>query len=159
MLKEIRKTGAYSNKKPDSYQIDDPLERAKRWIEEYEEKLALMEKIEDESPKVTYYDTILQSKDTFTVSQIAKDYGLTANKLNKILHEQKVQYNKNDQWLLYKDYMNDGLTKSSTFPYVHKDGSLGCRMYTKWTRKGRLMIHSLLESIGIKANLDKKTEE
>lgn len=38
-IDEIRKTGHYSTKqKLDSYMIEDPIERAKRWIEEQQEK-------------------------------------------------------------------------------------------------------------------------
>ena len=36
IIPSIRKTGSYSIRKPDSYMIDDPIERAKRWIEETE---------------------------------------------------------------------------------------------------------------------------
>ena len=37
ILSEVETTGSYSIRKPDSYMIDDPIERAKRWIEETEE--------------------------------------------------------------------------------------------------------------------------
>ena len=37
ILSEVETTGSYSITKPDSYMIDDPIERAKRWIEETEE--------------------------------------------------------------------------------------------------------------------------
>ena len=37
ILSEVETTGGYSIRKPDSYMIDDPIERAKRWIEEMEE--------------------------------------------------------------------------------------------------------------------------
>ena len=37
ILSEVETTGSYSITKPDSYMIDDKIERAKRWIEETEE--------------------------------------------------------------------------------------------------------------------------
>ena len=37
ILSEVETTGSYSITKPDSYMIDNPIERAKRWIEETEE--------------------------------------------------------------------------------------------------------------------------
>ena len=37
IIPSIRKTGSYSIRKPDSYMIEDKIERAKRWIEETEE--------------------------------------------------------------------------------------------------------------------------
>lgn len=36
ILSEVETTGSYSIRKPDSYMIDNPIERAKRWIEETE---------------------------------------------------------------------------------------------------------------------------
>ena len=54
VLPSIRKKGYYlpgsfadPSLKPDSYMIEDPVERAQRWIEEYREKEALMVKVED----------------------------------------------------------------------------------------------------------------
>lgn len=37
ILSEVETTGSYSVRKPDSYMIENPIERAKRWIEETEE--------------------------------------------------------------------------------------------------------------------------
>ena len=42
VLPSIRKTGTYSVKPVDSYQIEDPIERAQRWIEEQKEKILLL---------------------------------------------------------------------------------------------------------------------
>ena len=41
VLPQLRQTGSYSMTKQDSYMIEDPIERAKRWIEEQEEKKML----------------------------------------------------------------------------------------------------------------------
>ena len=38
ILSEVETTGSYSIRKPDSYMIEDKIERAKRWIEETEER-------------------------------------------------------------------------------------------------------------------------
>ena len=124
-----------------SYEIEDPIARAERWIEEQTEKLLLEQRIAEYEPKVTYYDKILQSKDSMTVTQIAKDYGLTAQKLNKILHEEGIQYKLSGQWLLYKKYANEGYTKTKTTTYTKHDGTIGTSVLTKWTQKGRLFIH------------------
>lgn len=54
ILPTIRKTGSYSitQTKPDSYMIENPAERARRWAEEYEERLALECKIADSSQRL-----------------------------------------------------------------------------------------------------------
>lgn len=135
-----------------SYLIDDPIKRAEKWIEEQKEKQTMLEqnllleaKVEEDKPKVEFCDKVLQSETLLTVTQIAKDYGLTARKLNSILKEQGVQYYKSGQWHLYAEYANKGYAKSET--YIDHKGE--ANTYTKWTQAGRLFIHELLKYIGI----------
>lgn len=61
ILPTIRKTGSYSiaQTKTDSYMIENPADRARRWAEEYEERLALECKIAEQQPKVDYHDAVL----------------------------------------------------------------------------------------------------
>jgi len=72
--------------------------------------------IAENEPKVSYFDKILaDSNSTMSVSQIAKDYGLSAVRLNEILHEEKVQYKTGGVWLLYANHVKKGYTKSKTW--------------------------------------------
>ena len=64
----------------------DEVERNEKLKGEIEVKNVLIAEYE---PKVTYYDQILASTDTITVTQIAKDYGMTAQELNKLLQRRK----------------------------------------------------------------------
>lgn len=135
-----------------SYMIEDPVKRAELWIEEQKEKQQLQlennmqkQKIAEYEPKASYLDTILNNKSLVTVGQIAKDYGMSAQALNKLLHELKVQYKQSGQWLLYSNLHAKGYTHSSTTEIEHKDGSTSVRMNTKWTQKGRLFIYELLK--------------
>ena len=110
--------------------------------------------LEEAQPKLTYYDTILNSVGTMTSSQIGADYGMSAIKLNKILNEQKLIKKVNNQWILYAKYQNQGLTESKTFDVEH--GSIvGSYVSTRWTQKGRLKIHEILTKLGYVANVDK----
>ncbi len=142
-----------------SYMIDDPIERAKRWITEQEErnkleadKLVLGQRLAEAEPKITYYDRILQSTSVLTVTQISKDYGMGPRELNKLLKEEGIQYKQSGKWFLYAKYQDKGYTKSTT----HMDEGGNIRLNTKWTQKGRLFIHQLLESKGIFAVEDKE---
>ena len=65
-------------------------------------------------PKANYVDMILQSKSLVTITQIAKDYGMSGRKLNKILKELKIQYKVGGQWVLYSKYQNGGYVHSRT---------------------------------------------
>lgn len=99
-------------------------------------------------PKADYVDKILKSKSLMNVSQIAKDYGMSATKFNKILHELKVQYKQAGQWLLYNKYHHKGYTHSETYSFTNSDGSTRTTLTTKWTNKGRLFLYELLKNNG-----------
>lgn len=96
-------------------------------------------------PKADYLDTILQNKGLVTITAIAKDYGMSGEKLNEKLHELGVQYNQSKQWFLYSKYHNQGYTHSETIDLTHKDGTKFVKMNTKWTQKGRLFLYELLK--------------
>ncbi len=163
-IKEFRRMESSLKKQVmPSYMFDDPIVRAERWIEEQKqkrqletEKLMLEQRIAEYEPKITYYDQILQSKGAVTITQIAKDYGLSGQKLNDIIRDEKVQYKQNDQWLLYAKYHDKGFTKSQTIDVVHTDGSRSVKMNTRWTQKGRLFIHQILTRRGIIPMLDRQ---
>lgn len=82
---------------------------------------------------------------------IAADYGMSAQELNKILHEAGLQRKVGDQWILYKQHMSKGFTKSETFTFYRSDGRLDSKITTKWTQKGRLEIHNILSNLDIHA--------
>lgn len=115
--------------------------------------------IADYEPKIQYIDTILSSTGTMATSQIAADYNMSAQRLNKILHKAGIQHNVNGQWILYRSKMGMGYTKSITIPIVRSDGRPDTKMHTHWTQKGRLMIHEVLTSQGIRAAMDKEGEK
>ncbi|MGO3112467.1 MAG: phage antirepressor KilAC domain-containing protein [Staphylococcus saprophyticus] len=145
-----------------SYMIEDPVKRAEQWIAEQKEKKQLelennmnKQKVSEYEPKASYLDTILNNKSLVTVGQIAKDYGMSAQSLNKLLHDLKVQYKQSGQWLLYSNIQDKDYTHSSTTEIEHKDGSTSVRMNTKWTQKGRLFIYELLKENDILPMIEK----
>lgn len=142
-----------SLRKPDSYMIDDPIERAKRWIEEQQERKALAETctkqeqvINELKPKADYVDRILKSKSLVAITAIAKDYGMSGRKMNEVLHDLKVIYKMGQQWLLYSRYQACGYTASETVEIERSDGRKDIVLNTKWTQKGRLFLYDLLKS-------------
>ena len=113
--------------------------------------------IADFAPIRSYVDQILDSPGTMATSQIAADYNISARKLNCILHEERIQRNVNGQWILYKEHMGKGYTKSKTFQFTHSDGRQDSKMQTQWTQKGRLMIHEILKKRGILPLIEMKS--
>lgn len=123
------------------------------------EVIGLNHAIGEMKPKIEYLDTILSSTDSLNITQIAKDYGLTGQELNKILHNERVQYKVGGQWVLYQQHAQKGYTSTHTHLYNKTDGSQGSSVQTKWTQKGRLLIHDILTSLGYVANMDKEEQQ
>ena len=156
VLPSIRKTGGYLLPKdyPSALRaLADSEEKRMTLLAENE---AQRQAIADFQPIKQYVDSILSSSGTMATSQIAADYDLSANRLNKILREECIQHCVNGQWILYQRHMGKGYTKSETIPIVHKDGRPGTKLYTKWTQKGRLLIHEILIKRGIQAVMDRQ---
>lgn len=99
-------------------------------------------------PKANYVDKILQSKSLVTITQIAKDYGISARKLNQILKDLKIQYKVGGQWVLYSKYQNNGYVHSRTIDIARADGRADVVMQTEWTQKGRLFLYEELKKHG-----------
>lgn len=95
----------------------------------------LTTEIKQSAPKVKYYDDCLQSVNTLTTTQVAKQIGLDAEKLHKKLKEIGVIYRQSGQWLLHSPYSTWGLHATRTQTYTRSDGSTGTSIYTVWTEK------------------------
>ena len=79
-------------------------ERTKRLIAE--------QMLAEATPKVSYYDIVLQSDSLLSTTEIAKDYGLSAKRLNKILRDEKVQFHRAGRWFLYAGFAEGGYAQS-----------------------------------------------
>ena len=117
--------------------------------------------IAEMEPKVTYVDMILASKETVTTTQIAQDYGQSAKAFNVLLRNFGVQHKVGGQWVLYAKHLPFGYVQSDTFPIVHKNGTNGTVMHTKWTQKGRLFLYDELKKHNVIPLIEqnKKKEE
>lgn len=131
-------------------------EKEKRIYELEAETAAQKQVIEDFIPVKQYVDTILESKDSVTVTQIAADYDISAKQLNRILKEERIQYKVNGQWILYKQYQGKGYTDSKIYLFTRNNGEPGTNILTRWTQSGRLMIHEILKHRGIIPKMDRE---
>lgn len=152
VIPAIRKDGGYmlANKNDSEEEI---MAKAVLIAQKSMERLKLENKQKDQiigelKPKADYVDKILQNKSLIKVSAIAKDYGMSAQEMNKLLHELRIQYNQGGQWLLYAKIQDKGYTSSETHVYEKKDGSTDIRLLTKWTQKGRIFLYDELKKNG-----------
>lgn len=168
VLPSLRKTGYYSltNSKPDSYMIEDPVDRAKRWIEEQEEKKALEQKNqelttenqqliiqqEEDKPKIEVYDAISNTQNTITVARMAgilfdkEQIRISQKKLYDYLRDKgylctaEHVHNKPSQRMLDKGYMV--YKEFSKRVYNHRSRSYGheIRFTPRITGEGQTFI-------------------
>lgn len=151
VLPSIRKHGGYISGQ-ESMTDDELLAKAllvaQSKIAERDRLIAEKQKqIEILEPKAEYTDDVLNSKGLFSTNQIAGDFGLSAQELNKKLKELGVQYKQSGQWLLYSKYRGKGYLGSATCT-IGKENKYS-KMYSKWTQKGRMFIYELLKKEGI----------
>lgn len=165
VLPTIRKTGQYSMfKVPQTFaealrlaadQQEKIEEQQKQLETNATEILALNNKVTEMQPKATYYDQILSSKNTILTTQIAKDYGYSAQKFNKLLESLHIQYRLRGQWLLYAEHAGNGYTKSVSIPFEYNDGTCGTRTQSEWTQRGHLFLYEKLKANNILPTIEK----
>ena len=127
-----------------SYQIEDPVKRAEKWIEEQKTLALLKQQNETLAPKARVYDQVIgnaQDSSTFTTRQVAQEIGMTDQRLYAILMQINVLYRQSDTYMLYSDYLKWGLHKMTSHVIDPEKGRV--RTYLKWTNRGRAYIHAL----------------
>lgn len=106
-------------------------------------------KITEMLPKVSYYDRILQSNATMTITQIAQDYGMSAIAMNKELESMRIQHKERGQWILYAQFLKGGYVHSRAVDIIRRDGRHDVKYNTEWTTKGRIFLYEALKGKGI----------
>lgn len=159
VLPTIRKHGAYMTKDTLERAITEPdfliqlattlkEEKAKR-LEAEQQCEAQKQIIGEMEKKVSYLDLILSSTSTMTITQIAQDYGMSGQRMNKLLHGLRIQYKVGEQWILYAEYKDKCYVSSETIHFMTNEGVPCTTLNTKWTQKGRLFLYDILKKEGI----------
>lgn len=104
------------------------------------------EEIKKSAPKVSYYDNHLQSVNALTTTQIAKEIGMSAEKLNNKLKELGIQFRQSGQWLLKSPYDKWGMHETRTNIFTSERGNTYTNTYTVWTQRGRRFIIAIYEN-------------
>ena len=164
ILKTIRKTGGYISTKQDDTPeeimaraltiaqstLAKREERLKQLEAQTEQQQATIEiqteEIKKAAPKVSYYDNHLQSVNALTTTQIAKEIGMSAEKLNSKLKELGIQFKQSGQWLLKSPYDKWGMNETRTNIFTSERGNTHTNIYTVWAQRGRRFIIALYEN-------------
>lgn len=152
VLPSIRKHGAYMTDEKIEEVLLNPdtiIKLATELKTERERRSIAEQRVNELTPKASYYDLVLSNKSLVTITQIAKDYGMSGQAMNHKLHDLGVIYKQGDTWLLYSKYQRTGWTHSETIMVTKTDGTQKAVMHTKWTQKGRIGLYELLKRHGI----------
>lgn len=146
VIPAIRKTGGYihgEQSMTDEQLMSRAIMVAQRKIDLMNEQLKIMR------PKADYFDDILSADGTAPITLIAKNYGMTAYQLNKLLYDKHIQYPCGGSWALYKEHADKGYAKEIPF----KDKHYGNTHYAlRWTNAGCHFIHNIVMSEKGEAN-------
>lgn len=144
MLVGLRKGELQITQKP-SYQIDDPIERAKRWIEEEEQRQRLQIENEEMKPKALFAVAVETSYTSILIGELAKlikqnGVDIGQNRLyewlrqnNYIIKRRGELYNTPTQ-----KSMDAGLFEVKVRTLVNPDGTVRITRTTKVTGKGQI---------------------
>lgn len=106
-----------------------------------------------QAPKADYYDEVLQGDGLISITLIAKDLGMSAQGLNKLLHQHEIIYKHRKTWILYSKYQDKGYTHSRTFTHKNKQGKDVSEQYTYWTELGRKHVIEFVTKLKEKGRL------
>lgn len=98
-------------------------------------------------PKAERYDRYLSNKGLITITEIAKEYGMSGVKLNQFLCDKRVIYKRGSKWFIYQKYANERYVGYE----IHLPEG---RRSLKWTPEGEMFIRELLENNNIKPVLE-----
>jgi prophage antirepressor-like protein len=96
-------------------------------------------------PAAEYADRVMDSTRLMPTNLIAKQLNMSAITLNKILHEEGVQYRSGECWVLTTKHQDSGYVKIVTHTITRSDGKPDTVKQMKWTEKGQRFIFDLID--------------
>lgn len=153
-IKEILKYGATAVNPEDLLNPDFIISLAQQLKEERAKTELLQARTDAQkeqlmiaAPKTQYFDEVLQSNTLIQTNIIAKDLGMSAITLNKILHDEKIIYKSGDTWVLYQKFQGLNYSKSKTFTFTSNSGEQKTVIHNYWTESGRKFIMDYVKSL------------
>ena len=157
VLPSIRKNGGYiaTNEEDDAEMIlakalkvaDATIKRKEQQLLEQKEQIDKQIKtINKMKPLAEYCSEVLQSDSTYTLTQVSKDLGFKS--VYKFLDwaNKNILYKQSNQWMPTAEYSGKDYFKTRTTKYFKSDGTIGTKMSTVVTEKGREFLHNIISN-------------
>lgn len=158
VLPSIRKTGIYAMKETVDKLLNDP-DFAIQLFTKIKEEQAANEALKKQNaqqnaqilvmkPKADYCDIILKCPGTVRTTDIAQDYGVSAQVFNRFLHKLGIQYKRGNHWNLSSLYAGYGYAKVESIVEHDKNGAPFDVQHMYWTQSGRRFLYEFLKEHG-----------
>ena len=113
------------------------------------------EQIEELTPKAKYTDEVLMSETTYTMTQVAKEFGMGASAFSEFLSKKKIIFRQSGMWMMFAKYDNEGYSAVRTKTIDKNRGSVFTSSYLVWTEKGRMFLHNKFDKeLNVDTQLD-----
>ena len=129
----------------DSYMLSDPIARAKKWIEEEQERQRLASSVKELTPKAEFFDAVADSTDLLPMGKAAKALKRVGrNTLFRLLRQHGVLDGDN---IPYQRYCDAGYFK--VIESTYGNGCIG--LTTKVTQRGLDWLRKFLDKVEVSA--------
>ena len=92
-----------------------------------------------------YAEQVLRSVNCYTMTQVAKEVGMSVWDLTRLLMRRGIVYWQSGMYMLYADYARLGYAKTRTDWSRGRDGRTHTAIRLVWTETGRRFIHGVVE--------------
>lgn len=150
VLPAVRKTGMYMGTELAKKILDDPRLLSEIFMNFAKEKELLEKKIEEDKPKVEYFDNILNSKGRMIPTEVAKSFGLGPKDLLKLLISVGVLRRVRNHVDFTCKYENKGYGSVYNVECgTDFNGNPAFYKQFKFSEKGKSAIHKALKKAGV----------
>lgn len=129
--------------------FSNPAEAARAWADQYEQKLKLEAKVQEDAPKVEFFDSVAESKHAIEMKAVATTLNYVnvgRNKLFEILRSNKILQQNNQP---YQRYVDCGYFRTIEQKFS-KNGDICINIKTLVYQKGLDYIRKMLDKLGYK---------
>lgn len=141
-IKELMTEGVTTINSEDET-IANAIQILQRRLDASNQKVKVLEDENKElAPKAKYTEDVLMSESTYTMTQVAKEFGMSANTFSKLLEQRKIIFRQSGMWMLFAKYDDKGYSAVRTKTIDHGRGSILTSSYLVWTEKGRMFLHA-----------------